>query len=594
MQPVAPAGPAVFRFGIFEFDEAASELRRSGRLVHLAPQPLQILGFLLRNAGEVVDRNRIRQEIWGDTTVDFDRSLNVAVAQIRSVLNDNSENPLFIQTLPKKGYRFVAEVARVCEAPPPAATPKWTLPRKVLPVSLGILLLALLAGGLAWRHRIDGPIRIAVLPFENVSLRDSQFAASDGLFDDLLTRLSGIQPDRIRVIGRRSISYLAAKSPSIRDISKQLDVRYLVESTARPDSSGLRLAVRLVETENQTVLWSATFTQDSSPEAFQETVVAGVSAGVLTTIFPGTSPRSMEATCQDGWEDYQTARLLTNRGGLKNLERSLPFFQKSACPAAMASFAETLVRLARSGQAINWEEARTAAQDAAQRNSSLSAADLALGNISFWHDWNWQAARRELNAALRINPSDPDGHHDLAWLQVASGSLADALASIHTAIALDPFSTRTRIDSAWLLLQIGRFNEAATEARRTLELDPDLKEARACLSRALLYAGDAPASIEAIKPLLSPAIVAELEGLPAPRAVRRLMEFEIQKAAGTDPYERAWRLAWLGSRAEALTALEQAFQAHSMMMPLTAVDPAFSSLRNEPRFRKIVADLGLR
>jgi tetratricopeptide (TPR) repeat protein len=163
--------------------------------------------------------------------------------------------------------------------------------------------------------------------------------------------------------------------------------------------------------------------------------------------------------------------MLVNRGGLKDLERSLVFFQQAGCAQAHAENAEVLVRLARTGKspADSWETARAAAQTALKVDGNLAAAHLALGNIAFWHDWNWPAAQREFRETLRINPSNPDAHHDLAWLQVALGLRGNAMSSLETAIAIDPLSARTRMDSAWLLLQMGHFDRAGSEARRALE-----------------------------------------------------------------------------------------------------------------------------
>ncbi len=588
-------GSGPLRFGVFELDESSGELRRNGSQVHLPPQPFQILTLLAQNAGEVVDRNRIRSHVWGDTAVDFDRSLNVAIAQIRSALNDDADSPRFIQTVPRKGYRFLAAVDRGIETLPahPAAARRLRVP---LLIFGGVLLLAGLAAGAYRLLRPSGAaIRIAVLPFEDLSLDAADALQSDGLFDALLTRLGGVQPDRIQVIGRRSVAYLNARGAGgLREIGDRLKVSYVIEGTARRDGGGLRLAVRMVQMPGETVVWSGTFTQDASPRIFEETLVARVSASVLTTLFPGASPRVPEEVCGQDWEAFQTGRLLVYRGGMKNLQRSLAFFQQSGCAPAQAALAETLVRLARigPGRPNSWDAARGAAETALKSAGNLAGAHLALGNVAFWHDWAWQAARREFGEALRLNPSDPDAHHDLAWVQVALGLRADALESLETAIAIDPLSARTRMDSAWLLLQIGRFDQAAAAARRTLELDPDMTEARACLSRALLYGGDTDAAIEAIRPMISPGVAAEIAGLPAGQAARRLMEPAVQ-GAKQDPYERAWRLAWLGSRGEALAALEEAFTSRSVMMPLVAVDPGFAALRNEPRFRKIVTDMGL-
>jgi len=591
MQPGTPARGAVRRFGIFELHESAGELRRNGTLVHLPPQPFQILKLLLDHAGEIVDRDRIRQEIWRETAVDFDRSLNVAIAQIRSVLNDDAASPRFVQTVPRRGYRFLAEVDGGAQTPVHAAPRSWRL---AAAAGLGLVIAAILsAGAFRYWRASNGPVRIAVLPFDNLS-HDSAGAWSDGAFDDLLTELGGIQPQRIEVIGRRSVYQVTARGPgSIRDLGRRLNVNYILESTIRREGSSLRISARLVDSGTEAVRWSGTFAQDGSPQAFEETVVARVSAGVLTTLFPAASPIRHVSVCRDGEEAYETARMLVNRGGLKDLEESLALFQKAGCAPANAEKADVLVRLARTGRAAaNWEAARSAAQAALAADTNLALAHLALGNVAFWHDWNWAVAQREIREALRINPSNPDAHHDLAWLQTALGLRGGAVASLETAIAIDPLSARTRMDSAWLFLQLGQFQRAASEARRALELNPGLNEARFCISRALLYSGDVRSAVEALKPLMPQSLVAETAALSPEKAMHRLIEFQ---AAGerSDAYQRAWQLGLLGSRSEALTALEEGFAERNPMMPLIAADPAFQSIREEPRFRRLVSRMGL-
>jgi DNA-binding winged helix-turn-helix (wHTH) protein/TolB-like protein/tetratricopeptide (TPR) repeat protein len=579
----------VRRFGIFELDESAAELRRNGTLVHLPPQPFQILKLLVDHAGELIDRDRIRQEVWGGTTVDFDRSLNVAIAQIRSVLNDDAASPRFVQTVPRRGYRFLVKVEGGAPNVAPAAPRPW---RFAAPAALGLVAAAILSAGAYryWRTQ-DSPIRIAVLPFDKLSLDPPDMVWSEGLFDDLLTQLGGVQPHRIEVIGRRSVSTLG--QVRTRDLSKRLNVSYVLESSIRREGNSVRIAERLIDTGTEVIRWSANFSQDGLPAAFAETVLARVSAGVLTTLFPSASPIVPAFHCRDGEDAFATARMLVNRGGLKYLEASLVLFQKAGCAPAIAQKADVLMRLARAGTAPgNWEPARSAAQSALRTDADLALAHLAMGNVAFWHDWNWPAAQREFREALRLNPSNPDAHHDLAWLQTALGLRGDAAASIGTAIAIDPLSARTRMDSAWLFLQLGQFDRAASEARRAIELDPGLKEARFCISRALLYAGDVPAAIEALKPLMPPSLVSEIAARPPAGAMRRLIEFQTVRAK-SDSYQRAWQLAFLGSHTEALTALEQAFAERNPMMPMIAADPAFRPIREEPRFRALVSRMGL-
>lgn len=551
----------MLRFGTFELDERAGELRRNGALVRLSPQPFQVLTILARHSGEVIDRDRLRREVWGETTVDFDRSLNVCIAQIRTALNDDAESPRFIQTLPRRGYRFVAPVQGE-EPPKPKPSPRRPV---AAAVAAAVALAGLAVGAYRWTRPTDRTVRLAVLPFEGV-----ESAQVDGLFDELLTRLGGIQPDRLQVLGRRSV--VAARSAG-----RRLDVAYTVETSARP---GLRVSARLVKAADDSVLWSGTFDQNGDPAGFEEDVVARISAAVLEKLFPGAAPTpALESACRDGWEPYRAGRLLANAGTIAGLEKSVPHFEQARCAAARAALADTFIRLARTGRRDAWERARAVLPP---------EADLARGNIAFWRDWDWKTAERSFQSALRRRPSDPDAHHDYAWLLVAQGRRAEGLASLQRAIALDPLSARVNIDAGWLYLQAGRFREAASQARRALELDPSMNEARACLARALVYSGDERAALEVIREE-SPERTRPVEGLPPADAIRTLW----RNASPSDPYQRAWRLAWIGDREQAIAALQDALRGRSSMMPLVAVDPAFAALREDARFREIVKTMRL-
>lgn len=553
----------MLRFGTFELDDRAGELRRNGALIRLSPQPFQVLTILARNSGEVIDRDRLRREVWGETTVDFDRSLNVCIAQIRTALNDDAESPRFIQTLPRRGYRFVAPVQGE-ESPKPIPRPSPRRPAAMAVVAV-VALAGLAFGAYRWTRPADRTLRLAVLPFEGV-----ESAQVDGLFDELLTRLGGIQPDRLQVLGRRSV--VAARS-----LGRPLDVAYTVETSARP---GLRVSARLVRTSDDSVLWSGTFVQDGEPAPFEEDVVARISAAVLEKLFPGAAPAPAgESACRDGWESYRAGRLLANAGTIASLEKSVPHFEQARCAAARVALADTHIRLARAGRRDAWERARAVLPP---------DADLARGNIAFWRDWDWKTAERSFQSALRRHPSDPDAHHDYAWLLVALGRRTEGLASLQRAIALDPLSARVNIDAGWLYLQAGRFREAASQARRALELDPSMNEARGCLTRALVYAGDERAALDVIREE-SPERARAVEALPPAEAIRTLW----RNATPSDPYQRAWRLAWIGERDQAIAALQDALRGRSSMMPLVAVDPAFGPLRDDPRFREIVKSMRL-
>lgn len=583
------------RFGIFELDEAAGELRKNGSVVKLSPQPFHVLRLLVRSAGELVDRDTIRREVWGETAVDFDRSLNVCIAQIRSALNDDAESPRFIQTLPRRGYRFLASVDRDPEAPPVPSPPN----KRRRPIAIALALtLALLAAAAAWRYwpPADEGVRIAVLPFAGVGIAEKEQIQIEGLFDELLTNLGGIQPDRLRVIGRSSVWRFRLQPESLRQVGQKLGVSYLVEATARKEGERLRVAARLIKADSENVIWSETLVQDTAPPEFEERFVARVSAAVLRKLFPEARPQqSAEAGCRDHWEMYRAGRQLANRGTIADLERSIGYLEKAACGGGQAALAETLTRLGRitGNRPDFWDRARVAAKAALAYDANSAGAHVSQANVAFWRDWDWNSSEQAFQTALRLNPSDSGAHHDYAWLLMARGRRAEALASLQRAMALDPLSPRINMDAGWLLLQAGRFREAAAQGRRALELDPKMREASACVSRALLYSGDYRGAFETIQFLISDEDRRFVAGLPPEKAIMALFHKSLRPKGQMDPYQRAWRLAWTGAREEALSEIEDAFRRRSTMMPLVAVDPAFASIRKEARFRKVVQDMGL-
>jgi Flp pilus assembly protein TadD len=278
--------------------------------------------------------------------------------------------------------------------------------------------------------------------------------------------------------------------------------------------------------------------------------------------------------------------MLADQGRLASMEKSLSLFEQSKCTAARGALADTLIRLARIGaqRPEYWQRARQAAD-----GLDTGPAHLARGNIAFWRDWDWVAAEREFQAAIRRIPSNPDAHHDLAWLLAALGRRSEAVSALDRALELDPLSGRTHMDAAWILLQAGRLDRAAAEARKALELDPQIPEAYACIARALLYAGDERGALEAIRAVLSEEDRKAIAGLPPRQAILRMFTSKPAR----DPYQRALWFAYAGATQEAIAALEEAFRGRSMMMPFTAVDPGFLPIRGEARFQKIVRDLRL-
>jgi TolB-like protein/DNA-binding winged helix-turn-helix (wHTH) protein/Tfp pilus assembly protein PilF len=584
---VAPTGieGEILRFGTFELDVRNNELRRAGVLIKLSPQQLRVLRFLAEHAGQVCTREEIQDEIWGsEVFVDFDRGLNVCIAQIRSALNDDSEAPRFIQTVPRQGYRFVAPVETSAQSPLSEPLVPARRGRRSL-VLVGIVLLLLVCVGIAvwvWRPRpvTDHRTILAVLPFENVTQVADDAPVIDGLADELITQFGIVQPERLGVIGRTSVLRYSGKNPGLAQIGRELAVGYVIEGGVRREGDRVRISVRLVKVADQSQVWNETFEQDGSNQLeMQEEVAARVTAAVLRKLFPQARGRAVRAHVPDAraYDAFVKGRYLVHQHTRADMERAIAQFEEAAKldPAfaePWADEAQTYVGLTMAGiysPVDGFSKARLSAERALKLDPENAEAHGAMATVLFWRDWSWNEAQRHFQRAIAINPSCAQTLHDYAFYQVATGHPEAGVASLRRAIALDPLSPRVNVDAGWVLLQAHHFDQAIAQAKRALELDPGMGEAKACIARAEQYQGKT--SAQAIE----------------------FYRAKVEQPEKSRPYDVALAYAVLGRGEEAIRALQAAYEQHSMLMPLMRTEPSFASLHGDARFREIVRKMGL-
>jgi DNA-binding winged helix-turn-helix (wHTH) protein/TolB-like protein/Tfp pilus assembly protein PilF len=552
--PAAEIG--LLRFGVFELDLRRQELRRAGVLIKLTPQQFRVLRMLVEACGQVCTREAIQREIWGNEVyVDFDRSLNVCIAAIRSALNDDSEASRFIQTVPRQGYRFVAPVEGVGPSAPPAKpnTRRWVL------AATCALVLALAI----WRiTSADRSLRLAVLPFENLTGEMADRTTALGLTDELTSQLGAANPGRLAVIGRTSASRYAATKAD-------LPLDYLVEGSLRSESGQVRIAVRLVEARGQTQIWNHMFQAEGQGKlALQQSVAMTVTREVAARLFPHSAPAAAPAYAADpqAAEAYWNGRYLDRT----NPARALEWFEQAArgdagFAAPRAAIAEAWLgrALAGSDPRDAFAKSRAAAEEALRIDPNNAEAHAVLGAVLFWDAWNRAESRRHLERALALNASLARARHDYAFLLVETGAPDAGIQELRTAISLDPLAPRVNLDAGWIFLQARRFDEAVRYATRALELEPRMVEARLCIARARIYQGHGtPADLEAL-------------------------------TKSDNPYYRAMGAAMAGQAAQAMAALDEAFGKHSSMLAMLGTEPAFDSLRNDLRFREMERKVGL-
>jgi len=566
--PVAtsPATAGVLRFGVFELDLQQQELRRGGVLIKLTPQQFRVLRLLAEHGDQICTREQIQREVWGgEVFVDFDRGLNVCIAAIRAALNDNSEAPRFIQTLPRQGYRFVTPVEQVIigNPPVPAASRQAAKgsKRAVIALAAALVVAAIAAAYYLFPHHAK---RLAVLPFDDLNGGAETVPVAAGMTDEITTQLGAAAPGRLAVIGRTSAARYAAGKAAMADLAAD----YLIEGSLRSEGGEMRISVRLLEARGETQIWSHTYTGSGSARLqLQQSVASSVTGAVTSKLFSHeTQPRPYQADTQAA-EAYWNGRYLDRRDPV----RAVQWFEEatrrdSRFAAPRAALAELWLTQALTGSnpADSFAKARLVAQEAIKIDERNAEAHATLGAICFWNDWNRSEARRQLERALELNASLARAHHDYGFLLVETGAANAGIDELRIALALDPISPRVNIDAGWVFLQARRYDEAVRYATRALELEPRLEEARLCIARANFYQGRG--SIDELKKL----------------------------RASVNPYYRAMAAAISGEKSDALAALDEAMATHNVMLAMIGTEPAFDSLRSNLHFRELQRKVGIK
>lgn len=594
-------------FGPFEADPRSGELRREGVVVPLPPQPFRLLVALLERPGELVTREELRQKVWDDGTfVDYDRGLNFCVLQVRTALGDDAKSPTYIETLPKRGYRFIGEVGG--SAPVPGTPPTQARAGRAHSTVVGIALAALAAILLpillfaAWQRRADAPgnpkLRIAVLPFENLSgANDAHFA--DGMTEELITHLGRLQPRRLGVIARTSILTYRGTTKSVKEIGKELGVGYVVEGSVRRDGERVRVTAQLIETDGETHIWAESFDRNTAGAlAIQEDVARRIASAMKLELLDddrapltATNPAAHEAYLRGRhlWHERKTASIEASVAQLREAIRLEPGFV-----LPYVALADTLHALAMRDVIEPREagsEIRRATENALRLAPRFAQSHSTAALLHFWYEWNWEAAEASYREAIALNPGEPGALHDHGWLLITRGAYDEGIAEIRRAQQLDPVSPRANMHVAWAYIYTGQYDRAIAEARRALALSPDFAEALGCIEHAYLLRGDYVAALAARRE--KPAGVTDAKAWYTTDLRRRADTLEASPDADRDPYNTAATLAMAGERERAIRWLARAKERRSTSFPLVGVDPKLRKLHGHPEFEKMVVDVGL-
>ncbi len=629
------------RFGVFELDLRAGELRKHGLRVRLQEQPFQVLAALLEHPGEVVTREELQKKLWpADTFVDFDHGLNKTINKIREALGDSAESPRFVETVARRGYRFLAEVKVVDAAPVrsselatqpgpsaetrarPDTTGKPAKPKSV-PLSMALkisvfgvlLVMASLATWKLYSWKRPSPVirSLAVLPLESLSNDASQDYFADGMTDELISDLGQISA--LRVISRTSVmAYKRARKP-LPEIARELDVDAVVEGTVLRSGDQVRITAQLIEAATDKHLWSQSYKgQLRDTLALQNHVAQAIADQIRINLNSQerAALKTVRVVNPQAYESYLKGRYFWNKRTADGLKVALAYFNQAIdedpkYAQFYSGLADTYALLGDWQYAVMTPKealpkAKAAAIKALELDNALGEAHNSLAFCLDGFDWDFPAAEKEFQRAIELNPGYATAHHWYAWHLSLLGRYDEAIAEMKKAENLDPLSLIINADLAELLLLAHSYDESIRQSRKTIEMDPNFALAHNQLGQAYLQKQLRDEAITELQKAVqlsagSPTCIANLARAYAASGKRseasKLLNDLKKRSNSTYSHapEIAMIYAALGDKDQAMLWVEKGYE--ERFNPGVLLRPGFDPLRSEPRFQELVRRIGL-
>lgn len=576
------------RFGPFEVDLRARELRKHGTRLHLQEKPFQILELLLERPGEVITRTELRDKLWPGIVAGFDRSLNTAINTLRQALGDSANRSRFVETRSRRGYRFIAQVEIVgAAATTPAAV---TEPEQTIR-------------------------SIAVLPFENAGGDPETEYLSDGITECILQSLS--QLPGVRVMARSSVFRFKGNNVDPRSAGRELNVHAVLTGTVHPAKAGadsLVVSAELVEMANGWRLWGKRFEGKPSEILSVEKKIASDISERLRVHLSREDRRRLakHSTANlEAYHDYLKGRYYWNKLTEEGLRKGIAFFEQAIqkdpgyalayCGLADAYGLCGFFGLVPPQQVI--PQARQAALRAIEADPNLGEAHASLASVLKIYDWDWARAESEYRLALALNPNYANARRWYAGFLSALGRAEEALREIRQARELDPLSLIANMEVAWNYFMARQYKPALEESLKTLELEPEFAPANYSLGLAYEQLGRYDEAVTALERArdasrANPATLVALghvygsSGRSA-QAQRILDDLKQWKSrAYISSYLLALVYAGLGAADEAFACLSSAIEERDAWLVWLKTDPRFDKLREDSRFAELLRRVG--
>jgi TolB-like protein/DNA-binding winged helix-turn-helix (wHTH) protein/Tfp pilus assembly protein PilF len=650
------------RTGLFEIDLAAGRLHKNGRRLPLQEQPFRVLAMLLERPGEVVTRQELQARLWpADTYVGFDEGLNTAIRKLRTAFGDSAGNPRFIETLPRRGYRFIAPVTETTPADglppsigvrlhagiedhgavveaddprpvePPATPAHYRRPwKKILLATTTVVLAFTLVAYIMHRHSSPGSApppaqraMLAILPFQNLSNDPGQEYFSDGLTEETITDLGQVSPENLGVIARTSAMAYKHTDKTVSQIGRELGVDYILEGSVRREGGRARVSAQLIRVSDQTHLWAQNYDRDLKDLLdVQNDLGRSIAEQVSANLTP---QRQIELSKKhivnpEAYDLYLKGRFYWNQRTPGALKESIRYFQEATVKDA--NFALAYAGLADAYNISNilglyspresFPQAKAAAMRAIELDPSLAEAHAALGMEKSHYEFDFPGAEREFLKALEVNPNSPYAHlfYSNCFL-MPMGKTAQAIAENKRAVEIDPLSLPINNFMGMTYMLAGDNGNAYRQFQHTIAMDPSFPLAHDYFSWLLTTMGryeDAIKEHEKSEVLSgSTPEEAATEATVMERAFKgggekgfwqKHLELELearnQPGAEASPFVLAAAYSMAGQTDKAFEWLEKGYEEHEGQdLTLLKFDPAFKSLRSDPRFSAMLRKIGL-
>jgi TolB-like protein/tetratricopeptide (TPR) repeat protein len=567
----------LFRFGPFELNATSPELRRNGQPLRTPPQPLRVLALLVAHAGETVSRAEIQHQVWGDDAhVDFELGLNYCMNRLRTALGDSAQNPRFIETVPRAGYRFIAPV----DSAPSAR------------------------------------LMLAVLPLDNLSGDPSQEYLSEGLTEEVITELGRLKPERLGVIGRYSAAVCKRSGKPLDEIAAELGVDHVLEGSVRRAGDRVRVSIQLIRVADQTHLWAETYERSCADVlAMQAELGRSVADALAIELLPPQrcGRKRGSAVEADVCDSYLKGRFYWNTWSVDSLQLASNCFQEAI--NRDPNFAPAYSGLADSLSMLGffnlvrphdvYPRALRIAAHAVELDGESAEAHASLAWAKCCYQWDWDVVGREFERATALNPNYLQAHAWRAFYLTIMGRKEEGLDEIRFARSLDPLSAIINTDEACFRYFAGEYEESIRQCQRTIAVNPTFGLAYHKLGTCYMAVGRIQEAIAAFESASThwqghPTAVASLATAYAAtgdsaRAREILEQLEqIAKKRFVSPLDLALVYLSMGDIEQGITLLEDACEERDSRLPFLRLAPGMDQLSGHPRFRKILARMGVR